>query len=176
MLTFSRSAASDVASETNINLYFADLITATVSGQLPLSCYRLESTIQEHPPNANHVDAVGNYVQGRWNQYTLYIDAETTLAHLKIFMRSQGASVVLKKKDLRDQLSMEAYWVGGNYTKHFRGSTTIRPWGIVVDLHPLGTRTVSDAEFQAFKANPNQGDPRKGELFRVIDMILEAQQ
>jgi len=176
MLAYSRSAACDVASETNINALFSDLIIATVNGAIPLSCYRLEATIVDHPPGANNVGPDGNFIQGRWTSYILYIDAKTALAHLQIFLRKQGASVVLKRKDIRDQLSVEPYWVAGNYTKHFRGSTTIRPWGIKVDLHPMGTRTVSDAESNQFKANPNQGDPRKGELFGIIDKILEAEQ
>jgi hypothetical protein len=164
MLRFARSAANDVANETNINKFFADLITATTAGAIPLACYRLDSKMGENPPGIS------------FPSYVLYIDGASALAHLQIFLRKQGASVVLKKKDMRDQLAMEPYWVDGNYTKHFPGNSTIRPWGIKIDLHPLGARRITEAEHADFRKNPDQGDPRKGELFGIIDMILRAQE
>lgn len=175
MLTFSRSAAKDIASETNINLFMSDLITATLSGEIPLDCFRVESTIVDHPPGATNKDAEGNYIQGPWNRFILFIHPDLAPAHLQIFLRKQNTSIVLRKKDLRDQLAVEPYWVGGDYTKHFPGHGTIRPWGIIIDLHPMGTQKIADEVFMKFKANRDLGDPRKGELFGIIDKILAAQ-
>ena len=106
-------------------------------------------------------------------------------------------NLTLRAKDLRDQLSRNDFFIKldkeNNYqiSKKF-GATGKQAnhsaWGFLVDKHPLGTRQVSDEEYEmallperdqkldvigpAFK----ESDPRKGPLFSIVEGWLEAKE
>ncbi len=172
MLDHAARAASDVTSETNINIFWMDLITAWKAGEINVDCFLVDSKYQEFDPGGQRA-GIGNVAQ-RWTSYRLYMDPEPTMAQLKIYMSKQRGSVTLKRNDLRDQLSKNPYWMEGTITKRFRrggtGGTTA--WGILADKHPLGFQEgVTDEQFQAYLKDRESADPRQGPLYTLIQEV-----
>jgi len=169
LVTHCSSAALDVSDDTNVNVFFQDMLTAFKAGQLPLSCFRCKSERFPHPPDRPNQNT-------GWKSYTLFIDPLQTIAHLKIFVTRQHGSVPLKANDLRDQMSKNPYWVEGKQRQRFgpegsRGPTTVC-WGIKLDKHPMGYQPVTDEEHDEFlipqRDEEDEGDPREGPLFAII--------
>jgi hypothetical protein len=153
------------------------------AGEISPECFRVEWQEMEHPPGCPN--------QGRWRSYVLYIEPKRAMSELQVYLRKGNQSVTLTYNDLRDQLSKNPFWVrlpeGRKLNKRFgkRGQmATVTAWGIHVDLHPLGYRQVSDAEYQAALSSRQpvlgqlgpvfeDGDPRKGALFAIVDGWLK---
>ncbi len=176
LLDHSARASADVVSETNINVLWTDLLPAVMSGAIPANCFRLEWDGLEGPPGAVP-DQEGCFVQGTWKSYRIYIEPDSMLAALQKELVKQRGNIALRRKDLRDQLSREEYWIQGALRKRFTrgGAGGIPCWGIAVDKHPLGYIPVPDEVYLAYRANKSAGDPRKGSLFELVDWILNHQ-
>jgi hypothetical protein len=164
LIAHTLAAAQDVMSDTNINVFFNYWIQGFKDGEIPLDCFRLEKQELSEPPGA-----VG---QGRWTAYFLWADYERLLIALRKWLSKMGASVPLERNDLRDQMSKNPYWVHGKWRTRFgTGGATTAAWVISVDQHPLGYRPVSDEEFERYRQNPDEGDPRKGPLFEIVHAL-----
>jgi hypothetical protein len=169
MLEHAQKAAGDVTSETNINVFWTDLITAYKADEIDSDCFRLESEYKPCDPDGERVGLGGETL--RWNSYRLYIDPEPMIAQLQIYLSKQRASVTLKRKDLRDQLSKNDYFIQGVVKKRFGKSAAggTHAWGIEIDKHPLGFQSgVTAEEFQAYINDRESGDPRQGPLYAII--------
>lgn len=169
LVRHSSSAAMDASDETNINLFFQDMLTAFKADAIPLTCFRCQYDRLAHPP-----DRPGQTTG--WKSYTLYIDPDQTLAHLKIFVTKQHGTVPLRSKDLRDQMSKNPYWKDGKLRQRFGPEGSRGPaapcWGIYLDRHPLGYQPCTDEEHEEFllseKEGGEGGDPREGPLYAII--------
>lgn len=164
-----QGAAADVTSDMAINMFWQDLVTAFKAKAIPNSCFRINHTTLEHPPGCTNKNDHGNYVQGRWNSYSLFIDPEQTLSNLKIYLRKSNEAPLLRRSDLQKQLSKQSYWLPGKNQKRF-GKSSIKGWGIEVDAHPLGYQQITDDE--AISDALAGEDPRKGPLFEIIAAII----
>jgi hypothetical protein len=173
------SAAEDVDSDVNVNVFVKDLIVAFKAGEIAPEFFRVVKTTHAWP-REGHDDALVN--QGMWDEVDLFMDHDSILKALQISMRYAGESVKLKEKDLRDQLSKLGFWIKPqNMRMGKKGSmTTTNVWGFHVDLHPLGLQRNSDEIYQASLAEPDpndpgpkfkDGDPRKGVLFSIIEGV-----
>ena len=171
MVEHSKSAAQDVVSELNVNVFVEELITAFKMGAIHWSCFKVK---KEHKPHAP-----GHPGQPGWEECVLLIDPEPTIAALNIWLTKQRQTLTLKRKDLRDQLSRAEFWYqpeGKKLYTRFGGTGAVSlAWGIIADKHPLGYREVSDEEYEKFLLAPENGDPRKGPLYHLIEGVLEAQ-
>ena len=177
MIRHSRSATEDVQSDLNVHVFIQDLITAVLAGEIPPNCFLVKSELQAHAPDEPN--------QPNWLRSELYIQPDLTIASLQMSLRKQNASIVLKKKDLRDQLSKNEFWIkaksaDGILRKRFSSIegevAQLAAWGVEVDKHPLGYQRQSDAVMaEASKTLATEGDPRKGPLFALVDWILKAQ-
>ena len=174
-------AAADVRTEKNINVFIQDLLVAYNCGAISSEVFRVEKERVAHAP--------GRPNQLVWDKWRLYVEPEAAIAELNIFMRSQGKTVTLRLKDLRDQLSQDPYWIRGKGTglkRRFgkKGSKTMKAaWGFDLDLHPLGYQMVSDEEWEAAKIPADQvtaddagvifedGDPRKGPMYGIVEGV-----
>ena len=182
-------AAADVASDVNVNVFIQDLIVAYDAGAIPNDCFKVESERMDHSP--------GSPNQGPWTAYTLYVNFHQALSALGIYLRKGNLNLTLRAKDLRDQLSRNDFFIKldkeNNYQISMKFGATGKQanhsaWGFLVDKHPLGTRQVSDEEYEmallperdrkldvigpAFK----ESDPRKGPLFSIVEGWLEAKE
>lgn len=177
MLKHSRTASEDVISETNINVFWDHLIAAVKDGAIDRSCFFLRQSYAPHPPGSDGKNDKGYFNQAGWEHYELLIEPHSTMMSLQMWLAKGRSSLVLKKKDLRDQMSKEEYWLQGQlkarFTKGKSGGTAA--WGIDVDKHPLGTIPCSDEEHSAYLLKPGEGDPRKGPLFEIVDWLKDGQ-
>ena len=192
------SAAEDVSSDVNVNVFVQDVITAYKAGAIPDECFRVEKERVAFPGD-NYRQAGAGYTapnQGPWDSYKLYMDPNQVISALQIYLRKGGQSVTLKYKDLRDQLSKNEFWVklegGKKLYKRFgkKGSMdTTAAWGFHVDLHPLGLQHIDDETFKAALKPGEQkvfddeaglifeeGDPRKGDLFAIVGGVEKKQE
>lgn len=185
MIEKAQAASEDVSSDINVNVFLQDVITAVKAEAIPPECFRVEKDTLEHPPGCPH--------QGPWESFRLYLDPKSIIRHLEIYLRKAGHTVTLRYNDLRDQLSKNEFWIkpeaGKKLNRRFgkKGQTSVvQAWGILVDKHPLGFQPVSDEDYRAALSDRNptldeigpvfaDGDPRRGELYAVIDMVLKAE-
>ena len=192
MANHASSAAADVQSDVNVNVFIQDLVTAYEQDAIPEECFLVKTTRVNHPPGSP------NQTAGGWNSYELYIEPHGAIAALQMWLRKGNAETTLRYKDYRDQLSKNSFWIPNRSAT----STGLRMrmsrageaksvkvvWGIYVDKHPLGLQSVSDEEFEASMAPAEsvplgtigpvflEGDPRKGPLFAIIEGILRWEQ
>jgi hypothetical protein len=173
MLNYSRAAAADVTSETNINIFWTDLLTALKADDaISLTCFRLESTYAEAPPS------LPNQKFG-WKSYRLFMNPEPVLKSLAIYLSKARGQITLKRQDLRDQLSKERYWIPGQIKKRFGPAgdmTTEACWGVNIDLHPMGLQPATDEQVNDYLLKKEEGDPRKGPLFGLIHRLEGVEQ
>jgi hypothetical protein len=175
-----RRTSEDVAEDINVNVFIQEVITAYKAGAIPNHCFKLESQVMPHPPGAPN--------QGPWTSYVLFLSPNDVISHLQIHLKRAGASVTLRKTDLRNQLSKNDYWYQdeGRRLQRRIGGARCDAWGIIADKHPLGFQPVSDGEL--LKAENKQktldevrrgfgrdGDPRKGPLFAIIEGLEKAE-
>lgn len=161
-------ASADVVSELNINVFWTELLNAFKAEAVPLNCFRVERRDLEHAP--------GRPNQKRWASFKLYIDPDATLSKLSEFLSRQRSSLPLKRKDLRDQLSKNAFWIEGKLRKRFNlgasGAPPLPCWGIKLDEHPQGYQPCTDEEHDRWlMADRDEGDPRLGELYLIVDAV-----
>ena len=184
-----KTRPTDVASETNVNVFIQDLIVAYDEGAIGNDCFKVESLRMDHPP--------GSPNQGPWMAHTLYVNFYQALSALGIYLRKGNLNLPLQAKDLRDQLSRNDFFIKlgkeNNYQilKKFGAAgkqTNHSAWGVVVDKHPLGTRQVSDEEYELALLPTRdrkldaigpvfvEGDPRKGPLFSIVEGWLAEEE
>ena len=176
-----KSAAEDVTSETNVNIFWQDMITCWKAGAIPKSCFKLKGEPMEHPPQMPDM--------GHWVSYILYIDPNLTLSAMQVYLTKQRGQVALKRNDLRDQNKTQPYWVpvtwkdaDGNIKQlqarfgSGKDSSNMKCWAIKLDLHPLGLQAnATRGEYDKFILDDTVGDPRKGALFVIVHGLLEAE-
>lgn len=175
-------ASADVMSELNINIFWTELLNAFKQGAIPEGCFRVEVTRVNFAPQRPNQTRCGMMGQGSgWNSYKLYIDPAATLSALQLFLTKQRATIPLKLKDLRDQLSKNPYWVQGKHRKRFnlenKGAGSTACWCIDLDSHPMGYSMVSDAEYDAYihPHSTDPDDPRVGELYLIVNAVNQRE-
>lgn len=173
MMEHVKAAAADVDNDTNLAVFWTDFLIAVEAEAIPLECFYLETEKLTHQPGTDFNPETNSGVQGCWFRHRLFVDPNPALKHLQIFLTKARGAVTLNLNDLRDQLSKEPSWIMGRPTKRFRGVGTRKCWGFEIDAHPMGSRVVSNEEYNHYLLNVEEGDPRKGELFSLIEKLLE---
>ena len=129
----------------------------------------------------------------KWKSLLLYFKPTPVIAMLRQFKRSQARDLPLDRSDIYAQMKTRPYFVPAtsgatsgtrSHVKRFKGDQSVSScWCIAVDLHELGYREVSDEEFdESCIVNPGEEqrkfipstdwvDPRKGDLFQLIDSL-----
>lgn len=168
--------AADVVSETNINVFLQDLLTAFNADAVPTTCFRLES---------ESLDCLKDWPnQGRWTSYKLYINPEQTVSAINIYLRKEGRTLSLRVKDLQAQLSKTEYWIPDVGTKRIgaKGAmANVRAWGLELDKLPaaLGRQEVSDEVYTHWLRHRDQDgedtDPRRGPFYAIVGKLQEKE-
>jgi hypothetical protein len=168
-----RQAAIDVKAETNINVFWTDVLNAFKAGAIKLSVFRLDKEVGEYPEGC------------AFPNYTLYCDPDALVSSVAEYLRGLGEKVSLRRTDLRDQLSKAVYWIPGQHSVRFgpKGSMSVtKAWAISLNDHPLGRQNVSLEDLSAALDTRapgisetglifRDGDPRKGPLYQIIYAI-----
>ena len=184
------SAADDVLSDVNVNIFLQCVITSVKAGEIPPECFRVEKRIVSYPQAVK--DGLVVYEapnQGMWESVDLFMEPNDVISYLQKDLRKSGSPPPLKYKDLRDQLSKMDYWIklpgGKKLSKRFgrRGNMTpSAAWGFHLDLCPQGLQRISDETFrEALSKNQpgldhvgpmfDDGDPRKGDMFAIVEAV-----
>ncbi len=181
---YARRAAVDVREEVNVNVFWQLVVDAFRMGALgygreicrlfrvfpnPANC----SGAPPDYPNQTPSNETFSFL-GRWTSYKLYIEPGLLLANLEQYLAKTRSSLPLRRRDLRDQLSVHPYWVPGDHYQRFPAErkNSLRCWCVDVDQHPLGLQPVEDAALlQAYRDSGLEqfSDPRKGPLFHLIE-------
>jgi hypothetical protein len=176
MMEHMGEASVDVASETNINVFWTDLLNAVESGGVELDCFRTRCEPTEYPEGC------------RFQRVVLYVNPNPMLAQLAEALRKQGLPLPLRRSDLRDQLAKAGYMIDsgtvGIPMRFGKGSEVKKAWAFDLDLHPLGRQEVTLEQFRAalderaktlemevgytFK---DGADPRKGPLYAIVHAV-----
>jgi hypothetical protein len=182
MVAYAAAASTDVSADVNVNVFWRAVFTAWKAGEIDWKVFKVEGEWVEHPPGAPN--------QGRWFSARLLTDPYSLIDQVAIYLRKSGTAVTLSAQDLRDQLSKTDCWLvgkdGGRLEKITINGVRVRPWGFVVDKHPEGLQGITDDRFQASLTDQptveigpvfkDGDDPRKGELFAIVDEVLRKQQ
>lgn len=182
------SAADDVTSDQNVIVFVQDMITTFKAGAIPAEHFRVEKVGSGPYPKAYRAGALVYEAPNQlyWENYVLWIDPHSVIDSVQIHLRKAGRDVTLKYKDLRDQLSKLDFWMKPENRRFGKKGqmTTLSAWGFSVDLHALGLQRISDEVFESslVEESPSlaeigpvfkDGDPRKGELFSIIEGVLK---
>jgi hypothetical protein len=129
-----------------------------------------------------------------WKGCYLYFNPGPVIDMLRAYKRRQGRDLPLDRQDLRAQMRTKAYWVeprkrnGESADAHrqkfgYASKTAELCWCIDMDKHELGFRPVTDEEWElskyvdeqleqgTFLASNEWIDPRKGDLFAIVDAL-----
>ena len=197
-LGFSAAYAMESAAEglqaVNVNQFWRDLISAfrrNVFGEggEQKRFFRVKDTIIPRAPGTPE-----DTTQTEWRSYILYIEINSVLDMMQRDARTRGATLALDKSDLREQMSRRPYWRGdcvgkGAKKMRFNGGYGVHCWGIELDMMAeLGYTAVDDATLAKSKEAavdralpyPNYepddwADPRKGDLYVIVDAIYKSQ-
>lgn len=134
----------------------------------------------------------GEHEQYRWKPLLLYFRPSELLDRLKKHNRQRGDDKPLEQEDLLAHMRVQPYWVpqpkGGHQMIFVKGSRRREfCWCIRVDDHEWGLQRKTDEEFEAslhvddnpealFLARDDWADPRKGDLFILIDSLESRKQ
>jgi hypothetical protein len=170
MINHAKGSAIDVTSETNINLFWSDLLTAVKADAIPASCFNVEWTYTDHPPGwPNQTLTPSDTNRAGWMNCKVFIDPDPTISAMQIYLKKEGSQIPLQKKDLRSQLSKTPYWMEGKFTKSFGptgGKMASKCWGFDLDHHPMGRQDVSDADYERM-IKEHAMDMRLGPLYAL---------
>jgi hypothetical protein len=175
MVEHAKASAADVTSETNINIFWTDLMTAVKAGEIDASCFRLEKERKEHAPG--NPDQVGHGGRSGWWSYKIFLDPDSTTAQLQMFLVKLRGQITLQRKDLRDQLSKSPGWIEGKFTKRFGPEggkgPAIKCWGFELDSHAMGYQPVGMEEYDYWLEHPDEADPRLGPLYEIVNWLTK---
>ena len=176
VLAHAKLMAAEVTSETNINVFLTDFLTAFKANAVSLDCFRLEYAQADNPPGWPNQG-------GGWRSYKLFIDPEQTVSAINQHLRKEGRVLSLTVKDLQAQLSKTEYWVEDAPTKRIgpKGSRVVtRCWGFQLDNLPQGRVDCTDEAFTAYKTlrisdtAGDDADPRRGPFYAIVAAIEAA--
>lgn len=194
MLKNVAEAVIEVKRQVNINAFWNDVLEALQAGALGetttdlLRIFAYRETKAAHPPTIGENDA-SQQTQYAWKTTRIYFKPDLLIGLLRAYKRKSGKDLELDRGDLRSQMKTLSYWGGDEKTMRFMGiggqmnRTAERCWCINLDFHELGYVYVLDEEFrkslftegdeaqQRWLPQTDWLDPRRGDLFALIDAI-----
>ena len=198
LLRHATEAVQAVREKVNVNLFWRDLLDALSSdafgetGSDLLNIFHLqEITPPKSPVTPEQLAAGQEQSWCAWKSYRLSFLPGPVIEKLKAHKRRSGGDLPLDRSDLRTQMQVRPYWVPpppgnkGHQKKFGRGSRVPQVcWCIDVDKHELGFQAVTDDEFKdslyrdkekgTFLTGEEWADPRQGDLFKLIELLVKA--
>ena len=188
-----KQSAAEVQESVSVDLFWRELLNALESdafGETSADRRRIfNARIDEHavsPVSAVQTKWGVDRPFTEWKSYLLYFQPGPVIEMLRKEKRKTGRDLPLQQSDLRNQMKVMGYWVEpdektGRHKQRF-GGVNKSCWCIRVDAHELGLVRVSDPDFEVslrvegqqeiFVTGDKWMDPRKGDLFGLIESIL----
>ena len=197
LIEHAKAAVADVAEGVAVNQFFRDLIDMEKSGALGrmMDLRRILKVI-ENPHltlklSAAQVQWGVEDKSKAWPHLILCLLLGPLIALMREWKRHGGQELLVDRNDLLAHMRMRPYYVQptasarrlGKCTHNIRFSGKTAEAAVLIDLdwHPLGRREVSDEEFEASQmSNAEKGeffarsewvDPRRGDLFALVDIL-----
>lgn len=187
MVAITALAVKDVREEVNVNKVWQVILDAWKVGAFGKGSevrqyFRAMGVVQPAGPpgrpNQTPGDEDWRCTLRPWKSYKLYLDYSAIHSKLLEHLMKRRLNMPLDRRDIRDQMAKEPYWVPGECKQRMGSSkATTRVWCIDVDRHPLGYQAVSDEELRQSRLGKDPGtwiptedweDPRLGELYQII--------
>ncbi len=177
MVVHTGIAVRDVRADVNVNQVWTHVVTAFKLGifrDVMAHCFKaVQLPGPGYPPGAENQTGAALGLATGWASYVLYVDYAAVFEHLQAHLRKAGRELPLSTRDARDQMASQRYFLPGSHRQRFgKGASPSLCWAIAVDYHPAGYRPVSDEELFKSRegvASQRWADPRKGELFLVVE-------
>lgn len=145
----------------------------------------IEDKLSKSPVSEHQTKAGAEQSFKAWESDLLYFRPGPVIELLRVFKRRSGGDLPISQNDLLNQMKTRSYWHPSKHPsghrQKFGGKSNQSCWCIKVDLHPLGLIPVSDAEFdESFIQDAERKsmftadswvDPRKGDLFALIESL-----
>lgn len=189
----------EVRQQVNVNQFWSDLLSAVKSdafgrsrGELRRVFKVVENKRAMNPVSEEQRRQGEQTSRFAWKSYLFYFQPGTVVDMLRAHKRKGGRDLPLDLRDLSAQIRSRPYWVlppphSFMHKVRLSGRSMENCWCINVDKLPdLGYVPVSDDEFEASKYENGEievgrflglddewTDPRKGDLFYLIDLLLE---
>jgi hypothetical protein len=188
-----KSSAAEIQKSVSVDLFWQEVLTAwdaDAFGHSPSDRRRyfqvIEDKLAKSPVSEHQTKAGAEQSFKAWKSFLLYFRPGPVIELLRVFKRRSGGDLPISQSDLLNQMKTRPYWHPAKHPsghrQKFGGKSNQTCWGIKVDLHPLGLSRVSNAEFNdSFNQDAEPSaiftadgwvDPRKGDLFALIDFLL----
>jgi hypothetical protein len=187
-----RASAAEVQESVSVDLFWREVLTAldsdafgaTPSERRRVFFARVDDTAVS-PVSAAQLKWGVERPFTVWKSYLLYFKPGPVIDMLRKEKRKTGHDLPIQQSDLRNQMRVLGYWVEPvtkqGHKQRFGNGSAQSCWCIRVDAHELGLLKVSDEDFEASLKQPGQqdifctadnwADPRKGDLFRLIESL-----
>ena len=192
---YCRRKAAEVQESVSVDLFWHEVLTGLDAGAFGPSVadwrkyfHVVEDKAAKSPVSEQQARLGAEQSFKAWKSYVLYFRSGPVIDLLRTFKRRSGGDFPTSPTDLLNQMRMQPYWHPAKHAlghrQKFGGAATQTCWGIRVDLHPSGLIQVTDEEFNESAArgvdpetfgstHPWGDDPRKGDLFALINPLLE---
>jgi hypothetical protein len=188
-----KRGAAEIQESVSVDLFWRELLNALESNSLGLSPSErrqyfqvIEDKLAKSPVSEHQTKAGAEVCSRAWKSYLLYFRPGPVIAWLRTFKRHSGGDLPTSQSDLQNQMKTRPYWHpskhASGHRQKFGGKSNQTCWCIKVDLHPLGLITISDDDFDQSLVQDQQRnilftaenwvDPRKGDLFALIESLL----
>lgn len=190
--THAEKAQKDVHDQVYVNQFWTDIIAAVKAGEFGHTASERrrfflarEDTGAVCPVKSEYQRQVAaEDSQKEWESVLLYFTPDV-VDRLQVYKRRMNKEFELTKTDLSGQMRNRAYWVAprskyGHRQRFGPEQTNQYCYCVALDRHELGYHEVTDEEFSASLQGKRAGeflssaewiDPRKGDLFWVVDML-----
>ena len=187
-----KRSAAEIQKSVSVDSFWHELLNAVGSrdfGDSPADRRQyfqvIENKAAKSPVSEHQTKAGAELSYKAWKSYLLYFRPGPVIDMLRTFKRRSGGDLPISQTDLLHQMRTRPYWheskSESGHRQKFGGKTAQSCWCINVDLHPLGLMRVSDKEFDAsfiqdadtntWFTSENWTDPRKGDLFALIELL-----
>ncbi len=188
-------SVAEARQQVNVNQFWQlvlDALGSDAFGETPADRRRVFKVLEDPAPRLKLSEEQLRHAEDYgapfiWKHYKLYFRPSLLLDKLQQHLRRQGRSVPLDKADLMQQMQTRDYWVrpsnpARGHSQRFEGDDGARYcWCVHLDHHELGYQGVTDEEYQASLWSPTRpdlrlasqdwADPRKGDLFAVVESL-----
>jgi hypothetical protein len=186
-----RASAQEVQEGVSVDLFWREVLNGLASnafGETPADRRRIFKVVEDETvpsPVSEHQTKHGaEHGYTAWKSHLLYFQPGPVIEMLKIFKRKSGGNFPCSQSDLLHQMQVRECWMSSKspygHRQKFDGVNR-SCWCNAVDRHELGLIQVpdqvfdeslmSDAKQGTFFAREDWTDPRKGDLFALIESL-----
>lgn len=161
---------SDVNKSTRSNVFWTELVTAVDTRDVELDWLDVQIIHQDAP-----ADAPDQKTTRGWDRAKLYFVPSKVRDGINRYRRARGFPPMMEITDLRAQMKPYEFFdhrcPPRRFGRHSKAAG-VRCWCVDLDKHDLGYVPLTNAEFAEWVESGSSHDPRRGELYGLVDKWL----